>query len=150
MVWKWLIGIVAAFWSFVSPVGATAPLANVIALLVVIDMITGIRVALKQKKYLQSRLWNRIVDKVIAYGALIVLAAVIPRAMPSYSWLTQVGDFGLAAACIGEIISILENMSNLGVRWVKPLARALRVRFDELIEHEAQTISGTEPGETEQ
>lgn len=148
--WKWFVGLVAAAWAYVSPTGATATIANLIALLVMIDMVTGIRVAVKKGKYLQSRLWNRIVDKVLAYGSLVVLAAVIPRTLPNYAWLGPIGDFALGAACIGELISILENLSNLGIKWVKPIAAALRVRFDDLIEHEAETISGRGSEETKQ
>lgn len=139
---KWFAGVCAAAWSFIAPTGATATLAQLICVFVAIDMATGVRVSIKKGKYLNSRLWNRIVDKAIAYGSLVVLAAVIPRHLSQYSWLALIGDGALGAACIGELISILENLAGLGVRWARPIAKAVKIRFGQFIEDEAQTITG--------
>ena len=139
---RWLAGAAAAVWSYFSPTGATARLAVLIAVLVCLDMVTGVRASLKRGEYLSSRLWSRIVDKTLAYGSLIVIATVVPRNMSEVPFLAMVGDFVLGAACIGEMISILENLVSLGVRWLRPITKALKIRFAQLIEDEAGTITG--------
>ena len=135
---KWAAGTVAAVWSLIEPSQATAKLALAISILISVDMITGVRVSIKRKRYLTSKLWNRIVDKVIAYGSLVLLASLIPKTLPQYDWLGMIGDVTLAMAAIGEIISILENLSGLGISWASKLADVFKVKLQGLIPEEVK------------
>ncbi len=130
---KWAAGAFAAVWSLIEPSQATAKLALAISIFVSIDMVTGVRVSIKRKRYLTSKLWNRIVDKVIAYGSLVLLASLIPRALPEAGWLGMIGNVALIMAAYGEIISILENLSGIGISWASKLASVLKVKVQGLL-----------------
>lgn len=135
---KWAAGFVAAVWSLIEPSQATAKLALAISIFVMIDMVTGVRVSIKRKRHLTSKLWNRIVDKVIAYGSLVLLVSLIPRALPEVGWLGIIGNMALIAAAVGEIISILENLSGLGISWASKLADVLKVKLQDFLTTEVK------------
>jgi phage-related holin len=139
---KWIAGCFASLWAFVGPSEASKGVSFALIVLVALDMATGVRVSIKRGNFLSSRCWNRIIDKILAYGVLILLPGIVKNGLPEYEWLTPVTLFVLGMAAFGEFISLTENLGNLGLTWVKPIAKALRVRFGSMISEQEEAISG--------
>lgn len=129
---KGVIAALVGFWAWLSPNEASLNIIGGLFTLVVLDFITGVRVSLKKGKFLQSKLWGRIIDKVVAYGVLSYLALAIPHYAPGYPMVTPAIDTILALVAGRELVSVLENLSALGVTLAGRIAKAMKIRVQDL------------------
>jgi len=130
-------------WSTFAPTHATLIIGCSLIVIVIVDFVTGIRVALRRKRFLRSRLWNRIIDKGVAYLALFAISLAVRGLVSVYPGAAQLVGVGsdviLALATIGELVSVLENLDALGVPYVGTLAKLMRIRVDQNPEPQAET-----------
>jgi len=133
--WTWakaVIALAGGVWAWLSPDSSTVLIVQALLMMVALDFLTGVRAALKRGQYLRSRLWNRIADKAVAYGALIVLALAIKKFLPDYPLAVPIVEGILTVICLGELISVLENLHRLGVPVVGRIAKTLRIKVDRM------------------
>jgi phage-related holin len=131
---KSIAAIGTAIWSAFVPKDPTLIIGAALMLVVTADFITGTRASVKRGKYLRSRLWNRVLDKAIAYIALFVLAMALHAAIKPYpiisQWIGITADVLLVLPLLGELVSVLENLGQLGVPYVAAIAKKLRIKLD--------------------
>lgn len=126
--WKAVFAVLAAVFSYFFPDGATQHLAMTAAVFVVLDTITGIRASMVGGSKIESAKLGRILSKLVGYGAIIIVARLIPEAtrMPeAWQGMSVAGFLGLVVAVEG--VSILENVARMKVL-PKPIADWLRER----------------------
>jgi len=90
---------------------------EVLFILVLIDLITGVMKGFKQKN-LSSRRMRSTATKLLVYFSLIIAAHQLTRLNSIFQWLE---DFIVIFLAVTEVLSIIENAHELGVpvpKWV--------------------------------
>jgi len=124
--WTAVLAVLASAAEYLLPGDVVKSMVIGLGLLVVMDTLTGIRAAVKQGDPIKSGQWG-ILDKTLAYTSIIAVFAVVGRNVPG---LESYFSTGLAAVLtfmlLREAVSILENVSKLGVNLPPALLDKLR------------------------
>lgn len=121
-----MMAIASAIGGFLASLESPHKMILGLVLMVVLDLATGIRASLHEGKPLTSYGLRRSVDKMVSYGAILVIGAL-------FRWLDLwPGDAeGIAlgvlagALCAIEAISVLENVRRLKIRRLSPVIQFL-------------------------
>lgn len=128
---KWPLAFAGALVGYLLPTEAMQASAVGVLSLIAIDTVTGLWAALRTGEPVSSRKAGRIIDKLLAYGSVLAVMAIITHNVPALSSL-QGGAVTawLTVAMFTESISILENAHKLGVK-TKWLTKWLKERLKE-------------------
>ena len=111
---------IGAFVSFMAPIWSFVLMALV---LVVLDMVTGIRAAIKRKERIKSRGLYRGIEKFALYFASIFVAEQMRLTFFPVVPITHLVAFGI---CITEFFSMVENVETVtGVNILRRLKKVI-------------------------
>jgi len=120
---------VAALMSFLNySLNGDMNSAEVIGILVVIDLITGIFKGIKKKRFTSLRMRDTGV-KIVLYFLLLVAAHQVTKLFFFPEWTDELIEGYIGAV---EIFSILENMAVLGIKPARKIANKLNTKFEEI------------------
>ncbi len=115
---KIFAGIVTACIHYLLPIDELRNTAIALFTLILADTATGVWAAIKLGSKISSRRLSDILGKIVAYGAVVMVLAIVPRSIPSMSdagVAISVG-IGLGILILAESVSILENVSLMGYK----------------------------------
>lgn len=131
--WKWAVAAsaVALDWVFGPGIARTTALSA--GCLMVLDTVTGLVAAWYTRKPFESGKFSRILVKGVAYGASIIVAAVVPRSLPGMEAFHDES----VTICTGvilctEALSVLENINKMGFKGMGWLKKILNERMKDM------------------
>lgn len=110
--------------------------------LIILDTCTGFYAAIVTKQDITSARLSRVLVKVLSYGSVAVVVAILTRHMPGLNDLHE-ACMGLVVAVVmaTEALSVLENVERMGLKGFGWLSRMLKGRLREI---ERTPIGGEE------
>lgn len=112
---KWPVALVIGALSFLFPTEAIQTSAAIVGGSIFIDTLTGMRAAQLTGEAIKSRKFSRLIDKGIAYGSFLYLAASLSSFVQSLQPFEEASiTTALTAIFVNEGISILENIRRMG------------------------------------
>ncbi|RYG99900.1 MAG: hypothetical protein EON58_02230 [Alphaproteobacteria bacterium] len=106
--------------------------------LIVLDMVTGISAAAVSGESIASAKFARTAMKLLAYGSLIIVAAVVPKYVVGAGAVETVSvNFMMSLMLLGESKSIAENAEKMGygfpwlMRWLRARIRQAETSLQE-------------------
>lgn len=134
---SWLKALAAAVGALIGyffPDEATQRLAIYVFVFVIADTATGMCAAKSTGQPIESAKFGRIISKLVAYSALVLVARMIPEAvrLAESVQATAVSAF-LSAIVVNEAISVIENVKRMKVLrkgMLESLAKFVRGKSD--------------------
>lgn len=108
--------------------------AEVIGILVIIDLITGVIKGIKRRNFTSLRLSNTGL-KILLYFLLLVMAHQVVKLLLFPSWTDELIEGYIGAV---EVYSILENAAILGIKPARKIAEKLNAKFDEVLKSDCK------------
>jgi len=153
---KSLVAAATSFAIWIMPPPMTSWIICGIMLLIILDFVTGVRLALKKGKFISSKLYNRIVDKGLAYGSLIVISLFLHKFSKEFGMIvindTKISGVGvivdgfLLLVTGGLFSSLLENLSALKVPFAGWAAKKVKIATHQYAEKfDLNTLGKDEP-----
>lgn len=112
---KWPAALLVGIVGFLFPTQAIQACAAITCGAIFLDTLTGMRAAQLTGEAIRSRKFSRLIDKGIAYGAFLYLAASLKYFVPSLQPFEEASiTTALTAIFVNEGISVLENVRRMG------------------------------------
>lgn len=128
---KWLASIAVMAVDYVLPTQVVKEAAIGAAVLIAFDTLTGTVVAWKAGRVTSKKFANVLV-KMLAYSAVLSVAAITANVVPGLSEYASIGAMGiLTMVVLTEGISVLENVTRLGVKIPFGVTEVLKKRLGE-------------------
>lgn len=129
---KTLAGLGAGAVAYLVPTEAAQSLYIGAGLLILLDTVTGLWASYLTGKAIKSAKMARLGTKVIGYGSVVIVAAVATNAHPSFAGMREIAVCSVLGFVLAtEGLSVLENVSKMGLKVPKRLREALRGARDE-------------------
>ena len=103
--WGWMLIFASAFWAFIKPEIYTFAIVGIV---IIADLVFGIAVAKRQKKFILSESMRSTCVKVVIYATMLLLVHAIERMIHEHNLIATRLACVLAASC--ELWSISANM----------------------------------------
>lgn len=128
---KYLAGVSGAVWGYVFPPDQGVRDAALAAgLLILLDTLTGLWAAIVTGKAIRSAKFGRALSKVLGYGSVVAVCAVVTRHVPGASaWQAMSVSAVVTLVIVTEAISVLENVRKLGLRLPFGMEKLLEERL---------------------
>lgn len=127
---KYAAGVAGTVWGYLFPDQAVRDAAVAAATLVALDTVTGLWAAVVTGKAVKSATFSRVLSKLLGYGSVVAVAAVVTRHVPgASSWQAMSVSAVVTLVICTEAISILENVRKLGIKLPFGMERLLSDRL---------------------
>lgn len=127
---KYVAGVTGAAWGWLFPDQGVRDAALAAGLLILLDTLTGLWAAIVTGKAIRSAKFGRALSKVLGYGSVVAVCAVVTRHVPGASgWQSTSVSAVVTLVIATEAISILENVRKLGIRLPFGMERLLEERL---------------------
>lgn len=130
MGWKaWIGGAVAALLAILLPSPFIVTLLISTGAMLVLDTVTGILAAKKTGDKIKSAKFGRLVNKMFGTGVLWITLAILGNVVGQMLGIVGLGavliSAGIGAVFLKEVLSILENLSRMGIYITPALKRRI-------------------------
>ncbi|MCW5943288.1 MAG: phage holin family protein [Fimbriimonadaceae bacterium] len=127
---KYLAGVSGACWGYLFPDQAVRDAALAAGLLILLDTVTGLWAAIVTGKAVKSAKFGRALSKILGYGSVVAVCAVVTRHVPGASaWQSMSVSAVVTLVIVTEAISILENVRKLGIKLPFGMEKLLEERL---------------------
>lgn len=146
--WKPMAGLFGAAISYLFPEQATQEAAVSAFVLIIIDLLTGMRAAFLEGRFITSTGVRRTINKIGGYFAVVAVCAVVTKNVGNLSGFQAVSVGAIVTLVIlTEAVSILENVNRMGVKLPFGIQDQLKRRLDGASRVTADMPAETEPEE---
>lgn len=134
------IATIAGIVEYLLPQQINREMIVAVGLLILLDLITGITLALQNKRLITSKAFSQTLVKCIGYGAVIGMTALLVKNISMFDDISQPTLTSvLTLILLTEALSVLENVNAMGIKLPFGLNKRLKRKLSELRDEEGDT-----------
>lgn len=139
---KYPCALLTALVAYVLPTEQVQNATIAAGALMLLDTVTGVVAARVSGKAISSASFSRVLVKILAYGSVVLVAALTARNVPSLGFAHEAVVMGVVVLIIlTEGISIIENARRMGVKVPPGIDKLLQDKIDQVTAPEPQKVT---------